>query len=239
MQLKKNLKYKIKDKVFVNNWDKHYSNIYKWKNNIKITIFNWKTVIPDYCNIDFFWKYIYEPNLTVKGTVNKKEPKKLVSKIPEYKNFEYTIEEIIIHNNNLIYLLSSKEGCWVQIGEDGISILTLEEQKKVKHLETEKALQVLAIQNLGKWTIDTADKKTFPKELLKYVYDVNQNTLFGSSITKAIIKYPYISKEYTVNNNDICLGWEQDYNGVGCDLTDKETISWDQIKQKFPENTFI
>lgn len=229
---------KFKDKVFVSDWLKQYTNIYKWENNNKIKIFDWKTTIPDYCNIEFHWKGIYEPNLTSKGTLNKREPRKLVSRTPEYKNFEYTIEEIITHKENLIYLLSSKEGCWVQIGEGGISTLTFEEQEKVKHLETEKRLQSLAIKNLNKWTIDTANKKDFPKELLKYLYDVNQNTLFGSSITKAVIKYPYISKEYTVNNNDICLGWEQDYNGVGCDLTDKETITWNELKQRFPENRF-
>jgi hypothetical protein len=133
--------------------------------------------------------------------------------------------------------LSSERGCWVQIGEGGLSTLTVEEQEKVKHLESEKRLQALAIDNLGKWTIDVK-KDEFPKELLKYLYDTNQNTQFGSGMTKAIIKYPYISKEYTVNGNDICLGWEQFYNGEGCDLSDKETISWYQMKERFPENTF-
>lgn len=57
-------------------------------------------------------------------------------------------------------------------------------------------------------------------------------------IPKAIIRYPYIPKEYTINGNDICLGWEQDFNGVGCDLSDKETISWSELPKRFPENSF-
>lgn len=229
----------VKDKVFVSDWGKQYSDIYRWIGNTKCLIWEWKTLIPNYSSTDLHWKYIYEPNLTLKGTINKREPKKLVSKTPEFKNFEYTVEEITSNKEGkVIYLLSSKEGCWVQIGEGGISTLSLEEQEKVKHLESEKRLQALAVQNLNKWTLETATKKDFPIELLKYLYDTNQSTLFGSSMTKAIIRYPYISKEYTINGNDICLGWEQDFNGEGCDLSDKETISWNEMKQRFPQQKF-
>lgn len=228
----------IKDKVFVSDWDKQYSNIYRWEDNIKSVVWGWKTIIPDYSGTDHHWEYTYEPNLTLKGTVNKREPRKLVSKSPKFKNFEYTIEEISSKpNGKLIYLLSSKEGCWIQIGEGGICTLSTEEQAKVKHLESEKRLQALATQNLNKWSVKS-DLKQFPKELLKYLYDTNQRTMFGSQITTAIIRYPYIPKEYTINGNDLCLGWEQDYNGIGCDLSDKETISWNQMKQRFPEQTF-
>ena len=228
----------IKDKVFVSDWGKQYSNIYKWENNIKSVIWKWETVIPNFSDTDFHWEYIYEPNLTLKGTVNKREPRKLVSKNPKFENFEYTIEEINSKpNGELIYLLSSKEGCWVQIGEGGISTLSIEEQEKVKHLESEKRLQTLAIQNLKKWSVKS-NLKEFPKELVKYLYDTNQRTLFGSQVTTAIVRYPYIPKEYTVNGSDICLGWEQNYNGKGCDLSEKETISWNHMKQRFPEQTF-
>lgn len=229
----------IGDKVFVSDWGKQYSTFYKWIKGKRITVWEWKSHIPDYSDTSFHWKYIYEPNLTLKGTVNKREPKKLASKEAVFKSFEYTIEEVIIKEDSTkIYLLSSSEGCWIQIGEGGLSTLTVEEQEKVKHLEKERYLQALAVQNLNKWDIETANINTFPKELLKYLYDTNQVTQFGAGTTLAIIKYPYISKEYTVKGNDICLGWEQSYNGVGCDLSDKETISWHQMRQRFPEQNF-
>ena len=233
-----NLTMSIKDKVFVTDWGQRYSDIYRWDGGVKSVIWNWKTHIPSYSEPDFYWQYFYEPNLTLKGTVNKKEPRKLISKFPKFKNFEYTIEEITQKSNTeLIYLLSSQEGCWIQIGEKGISTLSITEQEKVKHLESEKRLQALAIQNLNKWSIKS-NLKEFPEELLKYLYDINQTTLLGSTLTQSVIRYPYIPKEYTINGIDICLGWEQDYNGKGCDLFDKETISWNQMKQRFSEQTF-
>lgn len=226
---------KVKDKVYVKDWGKQYISIFDNKGEY---FFGWKTKIPSYSNTDFHFKCIYKDNLTLKGTINKREPQILVERVPEFKNFQYVIEEMTTTKDNaLIYLLSSKQGCWVQIGENGISTLTLKEQNKVKHLENEERLQCLAFENLSKWDINVK-KSDFPKELLKYLYDTNQNTLFGSVMTKAIIKYPYIAKEYTVNGNDICLGWEQNYNGVGCDLTDKNTISWNELKERFPENKF-
>jgi hypothetical protein len=85
-------KFKVKDKVYVKDWGKQYTNFFTWNNNIKESIWNWKSELPQYCGTEFFWKYIYEDNLTLKGTINKRKPKKLIDKIPEYKNFEYKIE---------------------------------------------------------------------------------------------------------------------------------------------------
>lgn len=233
---------KIGSKVYVCDWGKQYTDIYRWINGERQSIWNWKTEIPDHSSPIFHHKFIHEDNLTLKGTINKREPKKLVDKTPVYKNFEYTIEEITTRKETgkLIYLMSSKEGCWVQVGEDGVSTLTPEEQEKVKHLEKEKSLQALAKQNLGKWSINDDLKNKFPKELIKYLYDRDQRTCFGSNFpnTKAIIRYPYVSKEYTKNGNDICLGWHQNYNGIGCDLSDKKTISWKELPARFPENKF-
>ena len=229
---------KIGQKVFVCDWGKYYSDIYRWVDNDRQLIWNWKTKLPPYPHLKH--EYIYEPNLTLKGTVNKINPRTLVAEIPIYKNFEYTIEEITTRQDGqLIYLLSSEEGTWVQIGAGGITTLTPEDQEKVKHLEQEKWLQAMAKENLGKWDI-TVKKSEFPKELLKYLYDKDQRTCFGSDSpnTRAIIRYPYISKEYTKNGNDILLGWVQEYNGTGCDLSDKETITWNELKIRFPENTF-
>lgn len=38
---------KINDKVFVKDWSKHYSTIFKWINQERKTLFNWKTHIPN------------------------------------------------------------------------------------------------------------------------------------------------------------------------------------------------
>ncbi len=230
---------KVGDKVYVKDWGKRYSNIYKWVNNEKVSIWKWKTKIPDHSDPTFFNLYHHRPKLTAKGVPYKDGSTILVATIPAYKNYEYTILEAkqVPMEDKIIFLLASNNGCYIQVGDKGLSTMTIEEQEKVKHLETEERLQALAIDNLGKWSIDS-DTKKFPKELLKYLYDTDQRTQFGSGMTKAIIKYPYIANEYTINGNAICLGWEQTYNGKGCDLTEKETISWDEMKIKFPENDF-
>ncbi len=90
---------KIRDKVYVVDWGKRYS-VHKVWNNIKgesEKIFPFKTDIPDFSTIEYHWEYKYEPNLTLKGTVNKREPKKLVAKIPIYKDYKWEVLEIIKH----------------------------------------------------------------------------------------------------------------------------------------------
>jgi hypothetical protein len=230
--------FKIGDEVYVKDWMQRYSDVYKWVNNVRTLVWNWKTKIPDYSAIDFHIQREYKPKLTLKGKPYKNGDTILISEIPVYKNYKYTILEKTINlEGEDLFLIASKEGCYVQINEFGITTLNIEEQKRVEHLESEKRLQALAKDNLNKWTIND-DFNKFPKELIKYLYDTNQNTQFGSGMTKAIIKYPYISKEYTINNNDICLGWEQEFNGTGCDLSDKEIINWNQLSKRFPENKF-
>lgn len=231
----------IGEKVYVKDWRQIYSNVYRWIDGKRVTIWSWKTVIPEYSSTTFFWEKIYTPKLTIKGNPFKNGDKELVSKKPIYKNFNYEILEKVVRKDtqDIICLCKSKEGCYIQINEKGLTIFTVEEQKKLSQLETEKHLQALAKDNLGKWSIDDSLKE-FPKELLKYLYDSNQNTCFGSDYpnTKAIIKYPYIHKKYTIKGNNLCLGWEQDFNGKGCDLSNKETISWNELPKKFPENSF-
>ena len=230
----------IGNKVFVKDWGQNYSSFYRWKDDVRELIWNWKTEIPDYSDTMFFVRHEYVPKLTQKGVPYKNGEKVLVSSTPAYKNYEYTILEAKQHPEQkdvIVFLLKSKEGCFVQINNKGISTMTPLQQKQVAHLETEKRLQALAVDNLGKWSL-TSNPRDFPKELTKYLYDVNQNTQFGSGMTKAIIRYPYIPKEYTINGNDLCLGWEQDFNGKGCNLAEKDTITWSDLKKRFPENEF-
>lgn len=244
------LPFKIGDKVFVSDWGKLYNDFYRWNNSEKTLIWGWKTSIPTYTGTDFHWK-TERAKLTKAGTPYKRPyDAPIISRTPVYKDYEYEILEIKKNNSkdefkDYVCLLSSLHTdvellkCFVQVGMEGLTTLTKEERKVLSKLEKTNALQALAKQNLGKWSIEN-DLKQFPKELLKYLYDQEQRTCFGSDYpnTKAIIKYPYIPKEYTKKGNDLCLGWEQEFNGVGCDLTDKDTIKWSQLKERFPENSF-
>lgn len=212
----------IGDKVYVQDWGQRYSCINDFKFN---------TIIPPYSKIDFFWKTISEPKLTLLGKPYKNGDTVILDRIPVYENFKYTILEMKLHpsSNKNVCLIKSDEGCCVAIGEEGISKLTKEQYER-------KEFDSLREANLGKWVI-TDDLKTFPKKLLKYLYDQNQSAQFGSEMTGATIKYPYIEEKFTKNNNPLALGWEMSYDG-GCDLSDKETITWEKLQEKFPDNKF-
>ena len=85
--------------VYIVNWGKHYTDItwYNPQTQKRENYFPIKTKLPLYCGIDFHWEYVYEPNFTKKGTINKREPKKLVSKSPIYKNYKWEIIETFKH----------------------------------------------------------------------------------------------------------------------------------------------
>lgn len=80
---------KVKDKVYVIDWGKQYT-------TLKLPAELQPLIDRCYTTIDH-WEYIYEPNYTLKGTINKREPKKLVDKIPLYKNYKYRIAAIFKH----------------------------------------------------------------------------------------------------------------------------------------------
>lgn len=208
---------KIGDKVYVVNWGCQYSDFYTYKNDIKEKIFDFTLNIPDYSSIEHHWSYIYEPNLTLKGTVNKREPTKLVSKIPLYKEYKYEILEIIQHPVDFknIYLIRSliegKESwqqCYVIIGEAGISELTPKEFADAKFNATSNF-------HLGKWTSETIDRKNVPKEIVSEVYDSNDRVLFGSMVTRGKVSYKYVDAKYTKDNKPIYIGCSVLYDGKG------------------------
>lgn len=230
----------IGDKVYVKNWGQIYSDTHRFVNGIKESFWNWKTKIPEYSNTDFFWKTETTPKLTLKGVPRKDGSYDIISRTPLYKNFEYEIlEKIEREDGEIICLLSSEEGCCVQIGIEGLTIMTPEEQDKVAHLHKEKYLQALSVNNLNKWSINS-NLNEFPKELIKVLYDEDQRTCFGSDFpnTRAIITHRYIPKEYTIDNIPLYLGWNQNYNGVGCDLDNKKTVSWNDLKKIFLHSNF-
>ena len=232
---------KVGDKVFVIDWGKMYSSFYRYVDGEKQSVFNWKTEIPAYSDISFHWHHEYEPNLTLKGTVNKRDPKKLKSKTPVYKDYKYEILEMMVHPTypevNLCLIASThvKETwrkCFVQIDEQGLSFITAEQFAD----ETFNALKEF---HKGKWNINS-NHKLFPEELLQIVYDVDDNVLFGSRYVKGKVMYKYIPKEYAVDNIPIIVGTTVSYDGKGNQDLPKDALLmyWKELSGMFSNNKF-
>lgn len=232
--MKEQFKFSIGDKVFVSDWGKHYSTKFKYVDSIKTPVFNWNIEFPDFYDNDtsFHISREYTPKLTLKGQPFKDGSKILVSETHDYKNYEYEIIDRIIYNDSIIYLLMSEKRCIVQIGEKGLSTLTIKEQEELKVVSHNNYIKALAKDNLSKWSI-TDDLSKFPSELIKVLYDTGQKVLFGSSYTKGIVTYQYIDKMFTIKNRDILISTSVDYNGEGCSLEGKETITFSQAKERF------
>jgi hypothetical protein len=266
-QAKVNSKYQVGDKVFVIDWGKHYSSITRWneESRKRENIFPWKTEVPNYCGINYHWSHEYEDNLTLEGTINKKEPKILVSKTPVYKDYKWEILEIIYHpeagqyhyteeqrttngwgdskyTESPIYLLASTHTdkdwmkCYVQIEEEGLSFITPEQYADEK-------FNALREFHKGKYTIEDRDKlevKGFPKELIKSVYDENDNVLFGSSYVKGKVYYNYIEGYFTKDGIPFIVSVGINYDGKGnSDLPDDALVmSYYELPKMFPNNKF-
>lgn len=208
------LTYKIGDNVYVINWGKHYSQITRWVNGKKENIFPIKTEIPSYSGIDFHWDCKYEPNLTLKGTVNKREPEKLVSRTPAYKNYKWEIVEIFQHptdkDKTLLLLIShtSKGDCYIVINSEGVSKLTPEQY-------ADKQFNACVEVNLGKWDRNVLVKSNIPKEIISRFYDENDNVLFGSSYIKGLVSYEYLDGKFSTDGKHIFIGSSILYDGKG------------------------
>lgn len=224
----------IGDKVYVVNWNKHYSKLTKWIDGKEVNLFPIKTELPRYCGIDHHWEYKYEPNLTLKGTVNKREPKKLVSKTPVYKNYKWEILQIFKHpkagewfyperddkedygkytEDNLLLLASTHTDkdwmkCYIVIEESGVSNLT---PQQFADQEFNAFIQA----NLNKWNRNTLVKKDIPKEIISVFYDQNDNVLFGSSRVKGLVSYEYLEGKFSTDGKCIYLGATILYDGQG------------------------
>lgn len=232
-----------KEFYYVVNWNKQYTTITKWNSDLgkKENIFPIKTELPDYCGIDNHWEFIYEPNLTQKGTVNKREPKKLVNKIPTYKNYKWEIIETFKHpkagklhydldqytqkqldhwkdysrytEKNLLLLAST------HTDKDWMKCYIIIEESGISKLTpeqyTDNKFNAYIESNLGKWNRDTLIKKDIPKEIISRFYDKNDNVLFGSTMVKGLVSYEYLDGKFSSDGKHIYIGWSIDYNGKG------------------------
>lgn len=208
----------IKDKVFVKNWVNIYTNFTKWDYavNNRVFVFPWTTKLPSFIkqSNDIV---VTTPKLTQKGIPFKNGDTVEVSRTQSHKEYEYTILEIINHPNNgkLICLISSNH--------------TDKDWNKVyAQVSTENLTSIT--DNLGKWKIGDDFKNNFPKELFDVYYDTQQNVLFGSTMSKGIVTYYIVPKEYTVDNIAIYYGSSILYNHEECNLKDKKTTNWEILK---------
>ena len=94
--------------------------------------------------------------------------------------------------------------------------------------------------NLHKGLYNINNSKDFPKDLLKKVYDKNDNVLFGSNMTKGKVYYQNIDKIFTKNNIPIIVNSGCTYDGIGNkDLPpDTEFTTYEELKLVFTENQF-
>lgn len=245
------------DNVYVIDWGKQYSKIASSK-----PVFEWKTQIPQYSSTDFFNECIREEIMKVNGTPFKKPQYKTKETIYKWKNFKYTILEMMKHpkageftqseewrkNNptsewaNDVYpdvnicLIASKEGCYIEIEEDGLSFLTPEQY-------TDDKFNALKEFHKGKYSVnDRVNGKVegFPKELIKSVYDSNDNVLFGSRIVKGKVHYDYIDGEYTIDGVPFitCVGINYDGKGNADLPKDAIIMPYSSLPKMFPNNEF-
>lgn len=227
---------KVKDKVFVVDWGKHYSEItkYNYETGKRESVFPINTTLPDYCGVNHHWEYKYEPNLTLKGTVNKRDPRRLVKKIPTYKSYKWEVVEIFKHpkageyfwpdrtdnkesdrytTNNLLLLASTHTDkdwmkCYIVIEEHGVSTLTPEQY-------ADQQFNGFVEANLGKWDRNSLNKRNIPEEIKSVFYDENDRVLFGSTITKGLVSYHYLEGKFSTDGRPIFICSSVLYNGKG------------------------
>lgn len=233
----------IGDKVFVINWMKRYTSFTKWDCDLqqRVPVFPWNFPVSSLHYPECSERYERLPNYTKKGTINKKEP--TIRGRAIFKEFEYEVVDKIIHpsNGRTILLLSSTNESinalktWVQIEEDGVSFLKPDDFEK-------KRVSDLLSSYLGKLSQDDLTKnfiESLPPEIFSYLYDKNDNVLFGSSTVKGLVSYKYIDKKYSKEPYHLWCGWEIKYDGKGNKkLKGKDLVEWDELKKLFPHMKF-
>ena len=248
---------KVGDKVFVINWGRQYS-----KTGGGNGVFDWNIKIPKYSSTSFFNKHIQEEIMKVDGKPFKRPQFKTKETIREWKNFKYEVLEMMKHpkagqytqneewrarnptsewaNDKYedvnICLIASPEGCYVEIAEEGLSFLTPEQY-------ADNQFNAVKEFHKRKYTVrdrDRGEVKGFPKELIKSVYDVDDNVLFGSSYVKGKVGYNYMEGEYTKDGIPFIISVSVSYDGKGnLDLPEGSLIMpYRDLHKMFPNNEF-
>jgi len=223
---------KVGDMVYVVDWGKHYSEMRRWNpaTEKREYTFPIKTKLPDYCETDFHWKQITVPNLTLKGVPHKRNPTKVVDRIPVYKDYKYKIIEMFPHPDEtrdvtLLLLASTHEKlkelkCFAIVELSGVSELT-----PSQFADTQFSALIEA--NLGKWDRDKLPERRqgIPKEIISRFYDEDDRVLFGSRYTKGRVEYEYLEGKFSTDGYPIYIGNSVLYDGKGNeDVKDKGLI---------------
>lgn len=151
---------------------------------------------------------------------------------------EYDEREELVSREAVCYYCKSLTGYTLIVcTEENLSKMDME-------LHKEMVFDCLAEANKGKYDKSDDLKAIFPEQLLKFYYDGNPNTLFGSDTTRASIKYPYVPGIYMKDGVPMLLGWEQNFDGgeemkravekYGKDIL----IEYDKLKKIFTNNKF-
>lgn len=83
--------------------------------------------------------------------------------------------------------------------------------------------------------------RDFPEHLKKRVLDTDDRVLFGSSMTKGLVSYVYIPGAYMEDGVDYIIYSSISYDGKGLSGVNKrkeEIMSFEELKTRFPSNTF-
>ena len=236
---------KIGDKVYVIDWGRQYTVTKQWEKNHYKSIFPWKVEIPNRSGPEFHRKFIREPRLTAKGVSYKNGDTILKEVIDTYKNYKYTVVDIIEHpvlvslvlqneRVHTILLIKSENNCYVQIDVEGVSFLTPEQY-------ADKEFDALIAYHKGKYSANRMDETDkFPEELLKQVYDKDDRVLLGSSVIKGKVVYSYIPEVFMEDGIPLIINTQVSYDGKGnSDLPeDAELMHFRDLKHKFTNNNF-
>lgn len=83
------------------------------------------------------------------------------------------------------------------------------------------------------------------KHYSNILWDSDNKSIIGNSpqLYTTSIKYLYLPKELTEDNEEIFVGWENNYDGgkeqnEASKLNNFETISWNELKTRFPKTQF-
>jgi hypothetical protein len=87
---------------------------------------------------------------------------------------------------------------------------------------------------------EKAEIKAFPENLLKKVFDKDDNVLFGSNYTKGKVSYNYIPAEYMTTGRPFIIHTSILYDGKGNKDLPKDSLimTYKELKTMFPDNEF-
>jgi len=84
------------------------------------------------------------------------------------------------------------------------------------------------------------ERRKVPHNILKDIYDRNDNVLFGSGMIKGKVAYKYLPAEFMDTNRPFIIVVSISYDGEGNTTLPEDAIIKDfkELREMFPDNTF-